>query len=280
MIRRLIAMSGAVLWTCSALLAGEGMTAEQIVSLHLSKLRTDSEMAFVRMQHKPADAPEREYRFLVAYQSYETGRSYFLRLVRPAEVQGVTVLAMEKDRQTVDHYFLLPTVGKMKQLVGDARHAAFLSSDYTFEDLLEEMPSWNSYERLADEEVEGLMCYRVRAAESGKAGASAYQHRDLFIDQEHLLLRKVDFYGRNGRLIKTLTATDYDSPRLRGQTTRPGQAVMTNHQTGSTTRFYVVEGRMNQKFDAELFTPERLERWTSEEVEEFIFELGLKVTAE
>lgn len=260
--------------------ADDALTGEQIVALHLADKRSDSEMAFIRMNHKIPGAPEREYRFLVVYQTTATGKSYFLRLIRPKDVEAVTVLANEKSKKDVDYYFYLPAVGKMKQLTGDARQGAFLGSDYSFEDLLDEMPSWNAYERKPDTEVDGHPCFQVRAIESRKDGGSAYAYRVLFIDRETHHLRKVDFYGKNERPVKTLMASEFGSPEVKGQTTRPRRALMTNHESGSTTEFIVVEGRLNEKFDPALFTPDKLEKWSPEEVEEFIFNLGLTVTAE
>ncbi len=260
--------------------ADDALTGEQIVALHLADKRSDSEMAFIRMNHKVPGAPEREYRFLVVYQTTAAGKSYFLRLIRPKEVEAVTVLANEKSKEDVDYYFFLPAVGKMKQLTGDARQGAFLGSDYSFEDLLDEMPSWNAYERKEDTEVDGHPCFQIQAIESRKDGGSAYAYRVLFIDREKHHLRKVDFYGKNERLVKTLMASEFGSPEVKGQTTRPRRALMTNHESGSSTEFIVIEGRLNEKFDPALFTPDKLEKWTPEEVEEFIFNLGLTVTAE
>lgn len=260
--------------------ADDALTGNQIVSLHLADKRSDSEMAFIRMNHQVPGAPPKEYRFLVVYRKTDSGKSYFLRLIRPKDVEAVTILAMEKSAGDLDHYFFLPAIGKMKRLTGEARRAAFLGSDYSFEDLLDEMPSWNAYERRPDAEVDGFPCFQVRAVEARREGGSAYAYRDLFIDKEGHHLRKVDFYAKNERLVKTLAASEFGSTEVKGQTTRPRRALMTNHQTGSTTEFVVVEGRVNEKFDPALFAPERLERWAPEEVEEFIFNLGLTVTAE
>lgn len=266
----------------SALASGadEALTGDQIVSLHLADKRSDSEMAFIRMSHQVPGAPAKEYRFLVVYQKSSAGKSYFLRLIRPKEVEAVTVLAVERAEGDLDHYFFLPALGKMKQLTGEARRGALLGSDYSFEDLLDEMPSWNAYERRPDAPVDGFPCFQVRAIEARVDGGSAYAYRDLFIDKDEHHLRKVDFYGKNERLVKTLAASEFGSPEVKGQTTRPRRALMTNHQTGSTTEFVVVEGRVNEKFDPALFTPEKLEKWAPDEVEEFIFSLGLTITAE
>ncbi len=255
--------------------------ANEIIERWIATKKSDSEMAFIKMTTSVPGAPEKEHRFLVVYRTNPSGgQSYFLRMVRPKDVEGVTVLAVNDPVAGLKQFFFLPAVGKSKDLAGGARSSAFLGSDFTYEDLLEEMPSAHTYERLEDAVVDNRKCYVVRAIESRASKSSAYAHRDLFLDQETFDLLKAEFYGPNGGKIKALEASGYRSPDVKGKTTRPKSAIMKDFARGSFTEFLVVEGRLNEKFEDHLFSTDFQEKWKPEDVEEFIFQFGMTVTLE
>ncbi len=55
---------------------------------------------------------------------------------------------------------------------------------------------------------------------------------------------------------------------------------MQDFDKDSSTIFTVIEGRIDEEIDADLLTPAKIEKWTPEEVDEFIFDYGFVVTAE
>jgi hypothetical protein len=256
----------------------KAITADAIVAGYVAGNESKSEMAYVKMMTETPGAPAVERRILLAFQKGEpAGESFFMRLLHPKDVEGVTLLATTSATKELSYYFLLPALGKMRQLTPEARQGAFLGSDYTFEDLLQEVPEAHDYKRLPDDEVDGAACYVVRAVETKKEKESAYAFRDLFIEKGNYNLRKVAFYNGKESLVKLLTATGYDSKEVKGRTTRPQKAVMESVETKTRTTFTVIEGRVDQKIDAELFTPKKLENWPLLDVEEFIFDLGMSI---
>lgn len=253
------------------------LTAEAIIKRYTEGNSSKSEMAYVKMEVQSPGAAVTERRILLAYQKKGEAESMFMRLLFPKEVEGVTLLATTSAAQELSYHFFLPTLGKMKQLTPEARQGAFLGSDYTFEDLLREVPEWHEYKRLPDDEVEGAACYVVRASENRKEKESAYAHRDLFIEKSNFHLRKIAYYDTKESLVKLLTASGYDSKEVKGRTTRPRVAVMQSVESKSKTTFTVIEGRVDEEIEAEFFTPQKLENWPLLDVEEFIFDLGMTV---
>jgi hypothetical protein len=186
------------------------------------------------------------------------------------------VLALERPGDHhVDQYLYLPAVGKARKLTGLSQREAFLGSDFSYEDLLREIPETKRYERRADETVQDLDCYTIRAFEKDGDG-SAYAYRDISIAKDTFHLIRVLFYDRDAKLVKTLVAYDYDTSGER-KSNRPRRAVMTASGLGTWTDFLLVEGRMGKEFPPNLFTTERIESWTSSDVEAFIFDLGVTV---
>jgi hypothetical protein len=253
------------------------LTADEIIKRYAEGNQSKSEMAYVKMITESPEAAAVERRILLAYQKQGAGDAMFMRLLHPKDVEGVTLLATTSASNELAYHFFLPALGKMRQLTPEARQGAFLGSDYSFEDLLQEVPEWHAYKRLPDELVEESSCFVIRASENRKEKESAYAYRDLFIEKSTFHLRKIAYYNAKDSLVKLLHASGYDSKEVKGKTTRPRTAVMQAVDTKSKTTFTVIEGRVDRDIDAELFTPKKLENWPLLDVEEFIFDLGMTV---
>ncbi len=255
----------------------KSITADTIISRYLEGNQSKSEMAYVKMITEAPGAPATERRILLAYQKSGDKKGFLMRLLHPKDVEGVTLLANTAKDAEPAYYFLLPSLGKMRQLTPEARQGAFLGSDYTFEDLLQEVPEWHEYKRQADEDVEGAPCYVVRAKETRKEKAGAYAYRDLYVEKGSFHLRKISYYNGKDSLVKILRASGYNSKEVKGRTTRPQHAEMLAVESKSKTTFTVIEGRLDEVIDEKLFTPQKLENWPLLDVEEFIFGLGMTI---
>lgn len=255
-----------------------GLTGPEIVARYVATQEVDSEIAYVKMTVSEPGAAPRENRFLTVYRKRADGRrDYLLRMVRPADVAGVSVLVSEDRDGAIEQYVYLPASGKARRLTGQARSTSLLGSSFSYEDLIREIPSMYGYERLADTDLRSRACYQVRAVEK-PGGGSAYAYRDLVIAKDTFDLMRVDFFDKSSRkLVKTLTAYDYRSAEVKGVTRRPRNAVMQAVGKERWSDFTVVEGRVGEKLPEDLFTPRRVETWTDWEVEEFIFRFGITV---
>ena len=250
---------------------------EAIVDRFLATQKADSEMAFIKMRVERDDGAIEERRFLAVYRREADGSAgYLVRLVRPREIQGVTLLSKQAADGTVQPYLYLPTIGKTRALTGDARSTPFLGSDFSIEDLVREVPGTQSYERLDDTIEQGAPCYRVRATPIDPE-SSSYGYRDLYIDQELANLRRVNYHDKSGRLVKVFTAHDYQSPEIYGATTRPRRAIMVDPSAGNRTIFTVLVGRIDEPIDPRIFDPKFIESWDEEAVNEFMYPLVFEV---
>lgn len=259
------------------------MTGPEIIDKYIETQYVESELAFISMTtYIPGpNSVTKKHRFLALTKKFPDGNhGYMIRMVRPKEVQGVTLLSVEEGEGDVAQYYYLPDVGRVTRISGDSRSNTFLSSDFTFEDLLREMPQDFKYERQADTFVHGAECYAVRAEPSAKNSKSNYSHRILYIDKNDFNLQQIDFYAKKNKLTKTMEAFEYNSPAIKGESVRPRYAVMNNVESKSVTIFHVVESRLGLKLDDELFTPDKIQNWAPDEVSELIFDLGFTVTDE
>jgi hypothetical protein len=257
-------------------LAADELGADAIAARFVAAQTAESEMAFIRMEVMRQGEVVDERRLLALYERgpEEAGR-YLVRVVRPQDVEGVTVLAkVEADGKTEQSIFL-PTIGRMRPISGEAHATPFLGSEFSYSDLLNEIPGVQQYTRLEDATVQGAACYVIRAHIHSED--AVYSYRDLYIEQETFRLHRIEYFNADGGLIKTLNCFDYGAAEIFGRTLRPHRSVMTNATTGSSTTFTVIAGRMGEDFEDALFTPAFVEAWTPDEVEDFMFQFELRL---
>lgn len=251
-------------------------TADEVIERYVGKKKVQSEMAFIKMQTvAPGRKPEIK-QFLALYHTNEERTGFLVRLIRPTEVEGVSVLVIDDDQGDVRQWLYLPTVGMVRPLTGSARSQPFLGSDFSYEDLAREIPGTQEYEMQEGRWTHGADCFVVRATPRDP-GSSSYAYRDLVIDKENYNLYQIDYYNDAGDLVKVLSAFDYDSPEIAGQSTRPRRAVMIDQIKKTSTIFTVIVGRIDESIRAEMFTPEFVRSWSPEDVQDFMFQLTFDV---
>jgi len=262
----------------SAMHHEKALTGAQIIDKYVNAQEVSSELDYIRMSIVSPGPTIIERRFLAVYKKNPDGsRSYLIRIIRPPDVEGVTLLALQDANKDIDQYIYLPDVGEARKLRGKGQSGAFLGSDFTFQDLLRETPSNFTYERQQDAFVNGAECYKVMSQTGSGQEENSYLYRNLFIDKEGFELQKIEFYGQGNELLKTFSAYDYQSRKIKGKTTRPRRAVMENKSKKSVTIFNVIEGRIDEEISDELFTPKKIVDWTVDEVDEFIFDYGFVI---
>jgi len=249
----------------------------ELIEAFLADQNVSSEMAFVRMQFLQDGSRVDERRLLMLYQKNDDGSAdYLVRMVRPKDVEGVTILATVDPDDGMEQSIFLPSIDQTRPLTGEAQFSPFLGSDFAYADLVQEIPGTQRYERLADDYAQGMLCHVVRATPVG--GDSAYGSRKLFLARGTNDLQRIEYFDGDGKLLKMLDCFDYESPEIHGTTIRPHRAVMSNPSKGTSTVFTVIVGRVGEKISPTVFETESVENWTSDEVDDFMFQLSLNVT--
>lgn len=248
--------------------------ARSIVKGFIEKQRVESEMAFIRMDMIVDGERVSQRRMLALYKHQEDGSSdYILRLIRPADVEGVTVRARVEPGKEPTYSLYLPSIGKSRPLRDANQAAPFLGSDFSFSDLVREIPGSQVYSVQSSAFIQGAECHVVRATPVD--GTGPYAYRDLYIGKEDFRLYQTDYYDKNGSLFKVLALYGYDSGEIAGNSTRPYRSVMTTMEARTSTVFIVIVGRINEPFENIEFSDSFIENWTKAEVDDFMFSLEM-----
>ncbi len=259
----------------------EGPTGLEIIESFIAKQSVEAEMALLHMKsYVPGSFNNvvKIHRLLALSVKGDGGaNNHLIRIIDPEEVAGVTMLVRESEGGKVNQFIYLPDLGRTVEIRNRDKMNSFLGSDFTYEDLLREIPMNFTYERVGNSFIHGLECFVVRARPVSEEVGSIYSHRDLFIEIETHLIRQIEFYTESGGLTKSLESLDYESPFVNGETRRPRNAVMYNIEKNTVTVFAVEQSRLNPRLDHSLFFPDRIKDWTDQEVAELISGEGLSL---
>jgi outer membrane lipoprotein-sorting protein len=150
----------------------------------------------------------------------------------PRDVAGTALLSESRPAGEDLQWLYLPAVKRVKQIGGRNRSGPFMASEFAFEDIA--TPWWQKYEHryLRDEKRDGLDCHVLER--TPRDTSSGYSRQLVWLDREHRLVRRIEFFDLQGRLLKTYVATGFQ--RHQDRFWRPAEMLMVNAQTGRQTR--------------------------------------------
>jgi hypothetical protein len=117
---------------------------------------------------------------------------------------GTTMLTVERSGKDNLQYLYLPSVGSPRQIEGSDRENNFVDTDFSNEDLGGSRIADYKYKRLADQKAGAADCYVIERFP--KSSSSKYIKHIVVIEKATMIPLSVQFYGRSGRVIKTMRA--------------------------------------------------------------------------
>jgi outer membrane lipoprotein-sorting protein len=150
----------------------------------------------------------------------------------PRDVAGSGLLSHNRASGEDQQWLYLPSLKRIKQIGARNKSGPFMGSEFAYEDIV--TPFWQkfSYRDLTETTLDGMPVYRLERIP--KDEYSGYTRQLVWIDRAQQLIRRIDYYDRRNDLLKTYTAVDFQ--QYPGGHWRPGEMLMTNHQTGKQTR--------------------------------------------
>ena len=128
--------------------------------------------------------------------------------------------------QAAQQFLWLPKMRRLRRIGGSQRNAAFMDTDFSFGDLDSHGMQGGETKKLSNEPVGGVPCAHVEVTTPDPD--EAYSKIELWIDEKLSVPRQMTFYGKDGKLVKTLTVDAIDGSTLK-------KFHMQNHVRGSTT---------------------------------------------
>lgn len=175
---------------------------------------------------------------------------YLVVFDEPAGVHGVALLTWQNRGASDDQWIHLPAYGRqMKRSADGGKRNYFMGTDFAFEDMTSEDRSKYRYDRQPDAlaelkdqtgaTLETLDTYVVDAYPKDEqlAAESGYQYRRLYISKDRYFIRRIDFFDRRGRFLKT--QYNWNMEQIEGDTWRANTALMDNDKQRHKTLIHV-----------------------------------------
>jgi outer membrane lipoprotein-sorting protein len=149
----------------------------------------------------------------------------------PRDLEGTALLTFSHPEESDDQWLYLPSLKRVKRIAAGNRAGSFMGSEFAYEDIGSQEVDKFTYRYVGDETLDGEEAFVVerRPVDS----SSGYSRQTVWVDQEEYRPLRIDYYDKDGEVLKTLRFTGYR--RITGTYWRAGQMTMTNHKTGRTT---------------------------------------------
>jgi|GEM_PF-1897747 len=182
-----------------------------------------------------------------------------IRFETPASIARTALLTVTRVGGGQDNWLYVPALGQTRRVAPQDRSESFVQSDFTIEDLTVTLdPENRVYTVLGGVDCGGRPCTQVqdKPANDAAAKSSGYGRVVLYVDDEHAVVHRVDFYDKSDALLKVLQA---DGLVQVGTAWRFDRAVVTNVQKGSRTVMTVVSRAQGVTVDDSIFSASSLD---------------------
>jgi outer membrane lipoprotein-sorting protein len=159
------------------------------------------------------------------------GDKTLVRFFSPPDVRGTALLTHAKPGGSDEQWIYLPALRRTKRIPSNNRSAAFMGSEFSYEDFASREVGDYRYKYLRDDKIGGLDAYVVERVPTYPDGG--YARQEVWFDKAEYRTLKVEFWDQKNRPFKTLTLEGYR--KYLGRFNRPDRMFMQNRQTGDST---------------------------------------------
>lgn len=161
----------------------------------------------MRIVNKQGDENLRKLQ-ISTIEGVDVGDKVLTTFLFPKDIQGAGFLTHTAKQGADNQWIYLPAIKRVKKISSKNRRSPFFGSEFAFEDLASQEIEKYNYNYLREEKYEGLDCHIIERFPTDKD--SGYSKLVVWMDVEHLLIRKIDYYDHNQALLKTLAVSDYN----------------------------------------------------------------------
>ena len=178
-----------------------------------------------------------------------------LRFLAPAEVKGVALLVVNHPDRASDQWMWTPAIARERRIAVQDRATRFFGTDFSFEDLEERDTNQFDYRMLAQEPIDGAMCWKIESRPK-KTKVSQYTRSVVWIRQDNYVVVEIENY-RKDELIRRAKYSDIQKVQ---NIWTPQAIEMFDVQRKSRTVLKIEKLQYNVPMKEEDFTLQALQR--------------------
>jgi len=172
---------------------------------------------------------------------------YLVVFLTPPGVKGVALLTWQNPGGEDDQWLYMPAFKNLKRVAKGSKKNYFMSTDFTYEDLVSEDRDKFRYTRLADDAGDGSDAYVVEVVPTDTVVAeeSGYKRRVVWIRKDTFMAVRTEYYDKHDRLIKRQTVGDLVN--VSGSVWRGKSTIMDNFQEKHKTEILIEDRSLDPK---------------------------------
>lgn len=178
-----------------------------------------------------------------------------ITITGPTALKDTKLLSWSSGRGEDQQWLVTPRTGRVQRIADRGRQAAFVSSDFSYEDILKWQVDDYDYTRIGPGPCPAGTCTIVEAKPRNRY--SSYTLLKVYYDPESRI-SKVDYFGSSrDKPRKTLVLNGYVR---QGRSWQPSQSVMTNYETESSTKIVWSGYQIDVPIDERIMSPTSIGR--------------------
>lgn len=200
-------------------------------------------------------SPRKRVMYTFAIDRGNRERWSLTRFTKPADIDGVGLLTKDYRGDRNDQWLYLPALSKVRRVSSGRKGGRFVGSDLFFEDLRDREPEMDRH-MIRGEKKLGKLPTTVMESEPVDSDNSVYTKRVSWVHRGTLIPLRVDFYqAHSQKPVKRLSVKRIK--KIQGFWTVT-DSVMTDLESGHTTRITQAKIKYNQDVPERLFTSQAL----------------------
>jgi len=130
-------------------------------------------------------------------------QKYFMYFHEPGDVRRLTFMIWKYPERDDDRWIYVPAVDLIRRIAAEDKYSSFVGSDFSYEDVSGRDLSEDTHSRMDDETLDDREVFVV---ESIPLTPAAFVRRISWIDKEHFLPLKIEYYDAQKQLQRVFTA--------------------------------------------------------------------------
>ena len=237
------------------------MTGKEVMQKQKKLQSTDTEQSIEIMVLVDEDGTK-EKRGVKRYISKNNAKNLTnssIIFMKPADIKGTALLDKEISKDNENQWVYLPSLKKLQRIAQGSKKNYFMGTDFTYEDLSGDKIENYKYTLLRTEPLKVTKndksenCYVIKAVPiKAHYPKTAYGKKIIWVTADHFYTKKIEFYSKRGKLIKTEVSWDFVNPK--GTIYRPIKGIMNNFKEHHKTFVLVRKLLINDPIPKKIFT--------------------------
>jgi len=235
---------------------GRAPAAEQLLEQAFRNRYEVDTREFIRFVVRSPRSEPTQRRLAVATKRI-AGRLHSLgRFTEPEYLRGMTILSIENERGSGDHFVYLREIAKLRRISSAQRADAFMGTDLSFEDFERRRVADYRLELRPPSQVRGEPVHVVAGAPRYVSG---YARVEFWIAQSDAAILETRYFKRDAEsAFKVIHASRADTRRLGGHSL-PTHILVENHARGTQTEVWIEQLTIDPGLDDALFSAAAVE---------------------